>query len=175
MIKVVIFISGGILPVLSLSLTPSIVSAFIFNNSIYGIYLILLSLFSLIVSLLIRKIVTPVRQLTTIQGFGAVGLSWFLISFYGTIPYVLSGIELSYINIFFETVSGLTTTGSTILTDISSVDKSLLVWRSTTQWLGGMGIIVLTITILPLLGTGGINLFKAESPGPSADRLNSKI
>lgn len=175
MIKVVIFISGGILPVLSFALTPSIVSAFIFNNSIYGIYLILLSLFSLIVSLIIRKIVTPVRQLTTIQGFGAVGLSWFLISFYGTIPYVLSGIELSYINIYFETVSGLTTTGSTILTDISSVDKSLLVWRSTTQWLGGMGIIVLTITILPLLGTGGINLFKAESPGPSADRLTPKF
>ena len=82
---------------------------------------------------------------------------------------------MTYIDILFETISGLTTTGSSILTDIESVDKSLLIWRSTTQWLGGMGIIVLTITILPLLGSGGINLFKAESPGPSADRLTPRF
>jgi trk system potassium uptake protein TrkH len=113
--------------------------------------------------------------LTTIQGFGAVGLSWIFMSFFGTVPYLLSGIDLSYINILFETVSGLTTTGSSILIDINSVDKSLLIWRSTTQWLGGMGVIVLTITVLPLLGSGGINLFKAESPGPSADRLTPKF
>jgi trk system potassium uptake protein TrkH len=106
---------------------------------------------------------------------GAVGLSWIFMSLFGTIPYVLSGIDLSYTNIFFETVSGLTTTGSSILTDIEAVDKSLLIWRSTTQWLGGMGVIVLTITVLPLLGSGGINLFKAESPGPSADRLTPKF
>jgi len=134
-----------------------------------------LALLTISISYLIRKFVLPTRQLTTIQGFGAVGLSWIFISLFGTIPYVLSGIDLGYTNIFFETVSGLTTTGSSILTDIEAVDKSLLIWRSTTQWLGGMGVIVLTITILPLLGSGGINLFKAESPGPSADRLTPKF
>lgn len=95
--------------------------------------------------------------------------------FFGTIPYILSGINLSYVDIFFETVSGLTTTGSSILVNIEAVDKSLLMWRSTTQWIGGMGVIVLTITVLPLLGSGGINLFKAESPGPSADRLTPRF
>ena len=175
MIKVVVFISGGILPVLALATIPTIFYAFMQSNMEYAISLIVLALLTISISYLIRKFVLPTRQLTTIQGFGAVGLSWIFISLFGTIPYVLSGIDLGYTNIFFETVSGLTTTGSSILTDIEAVDKSLLIWRSTTQWLGGMGVIVLTITILPLLGSGGINLFKAESPGPSADRLTPKF
>jgi len=141
----------------------------------FAISLVVLALVTISISYLIRKFVLPTRQLTTIQGFGAVGLSWIFMSLFGSIPYILSGIDLSYTNIFFETVSGLTTTGSSILTDIEAVDKSLLIWRSTTQWLGGMGVIVLTITVLPLLGSGGINLFKAESPGPSADRLTPKF
>ena len=175
MIKVVVFISGGILPVLALATIPTMFHAFMQRDVEFAISLIVLALVTISISYLIRKFVLPTRQLTTIQGFGAVGLSWILMSLFGTIPYILSGIDLSYTNIFFETVSGLTTTGSSILTDIEAVDKSLLIWRSTTQWLGGMGVIVLTITVLPLLGSGGINLFKAESPGPSADRLTPKF
>ena len=175
MIKVVVFISGGILPVLALATIPTITYAFIQENMEYAFSLIALALITFFLSFLIRKFVLPTRQLTTIQGFGAVGLSWIFMSLFGTVPYLLSGIDLSFVNILFETVSGLTTTGSSILNDINSVDKSLLIWRSTTQWLGGMGVIVLTITVLPLLGSGGINLFKAESPGPSADRLTPKF
>ena len=175
MIKVVVFISGGILPVLALATIPTIIYGFMQSNIEFATSLIVLALLTILISYLIRKFVLPTRQLTTIQGFGAVGLSWIFMSLFGTIPYILSGIDLSYTNIFFETVSGLTTTGSSILTDIEAVDKSLLIWRSTTQWLGGMGVIVLTITVLPLLGSGGINLFKAESPGPSADRLTPKF
>ena len=175
MIKVVVFISGGILPVLALATIPTITYAFIQENMEYAVSLIALALITFFLSFLIRKFVLPTRQLTTIQGFGAVGLSWIFMSLFGTVPYLLSGIDLSFVNILFETVSGLTTTGSSILNDINSVDKSLLIWRSTTQWLGGMGVIVLTITVLPLLGSGGINLFKAESPGPSADRLTPKF
>mgnify|MGYP001342965459 FL=1 len=175
MIKVVVFISGGILPVLALATIPTMFHAFMQRDVGFAISLIVLALVTISISYLIRKFVLPTRQLTTIQGFGAVGLSWIFMSLFGTIPYILSGIDLSYTNIFFETVSGLTTTGSSILIDIEAVDKSLLIWRSTTQWLGGMGEIVLTITILPLLGSGGINLFKAESPGPSADRLTPKF
>ena len=175
MIKVVVFISGGILPVLALATIPTIIYGFMQSNLEFATSLIVLALITISISYLIRKFVLPTRQLTTIQGFGAVGLSWIFMSLFGTIPYILSGIDLSYTNIFFETVSGLTTTGSSILTDIEAVDKSLLIWRSTTQWLGGMGVIVLTITVLPLLGSGGINLFKAESPGPSADRLTPKF
>src|SRR5210317_823665 len=175
MIKVVVFISGGILPVLALATIPTIIYGFMQSNIAFATSLIVLALLTISISYLIRKFVLPTRQLTTIQGFGAVGLSWIFMSLFGTIPYVLSGIDLSYTNIFFETVSGLTTTGSSILTDIEAVDKSLLIWRSTTQWLGGMGVIVLTITVLPLLGSGGINLFKAESPGPTADRLTPRF
>ena len=175
MIKVVVFISGGILPVLALATIPTIIYGFMQSNIEFATSLIVLALITISISYLIRKFVLPTRQLTTIQGFGAVGLSWIFMSLFGTIPYILSGIDLSYTNIFFETVSGLTTTGSSILTDVEAVDKSLLIWRSTTQWLGGMGVIVLTITVLPLLGSGGINLFKAESPGPSADRLTPKF
>ena len=175
MIKVVVFISGGILPVLALATIPTMFHAFMQRDVEFAISLVVLALVTISISYLIRKFVLPTRQLTTIQGFGAVGLSWIFMSLFGSIPYILSGIDLSYTNIFFETVSGLTTTGSSILTDIEAVDKSLLIWRSTTQWLGGMGVIVLTITILPLLGSGGINLFKAESPGPSADRLTPKF
>lgn len=98
-----------------------------------------------------------------------------LISIYGTIPYLFANVKLSFTDILFETVSGFTTTGASILTNIESINSSLLLWRSTTQWLGGMGIIVLTITVLPLLGSGGINLFKAESPGPTADRLTPRF
>ena len=149
MIKVVVFISGGILPVLALATIPTMFHAFMQRDVGFAISLIVLALVTISISYLIRKFVLPTRQLTTIQGFGAVGLSWIFMSLFGTIPYILSGIDLSYTNIFFETVSGLTTTGSSILTDIEAVDKSLLIWRSTTQWLGGMGVIVLTITILP--------------------------
>lgn len=175
MLKIILFISGGLFPIFSLSLLPTLIHTVIEKNYSFSIQLLIYIAVLLILHRVIKKYILPSRQLNTVQGFGAVGISWFLISIYASIPYLFSGINLTYIDILFETISGLTTTGSSILTDIESVDKSLLIWRSTTQWLGGMGIIVLTITILPLLGSGGINLFKAESPGPSADRLTPRF
>ena len=175
MLKIILFISGGVFPIFSLSLLPTLIHTVIEKNYSFAVQLIIYIAVLMILHRVIKKYIVPSRQLNTIQGFGAVGMSWFLISIYASIPYLFSGINLTYIDILFETISGLTTTGSSILTDIERVDKSLLIWRSTTQWLGGMGIIVLTITILPLLGSGGINLFKAESPGPSADRLTPKF
>ena len=175
MLKIILFISGGVFPIFSLSLLPTLIHTVIEKNYSFAVQLIIYIAVLMILHRVIKKFIFPSRQLNTIQGFGAVGMSWFLISIYASIPYLFSGINLTYIDILFETISGLTTTGSSILTDIESVDKSLLIWRSTTQWLGGMGIIVLTITILPLLGSGGINLFKAESPGPSADRLTPRF
>ena len=175
MFKIILFISGGLLPALGISLVPSMIHAYLNERPDYANSLLFLLLLSFLFSYLIRKYISPARQLNTIQGFGSVGLSWILLSLFSTLPYVFSNINLSYIDILFETISGLTTTGSSIITNVESVDKSLLIWRSTTQWLGGMGIIVLTITVLPLIGSGGINLFKAESPGPSADRLTPKF
>lgn len=109
------------------------------------------------------------------DGFFLVTVSWLAAAAIGATPFVLSGVIPSYTDAFFETMSGFTTTGATILTQIEALPYSLLFWRSLTHWLGGMGIIVLTVAILPLLGVGGFQLMKAEAPGPSVDRLTPKI
>lgn len=114
-------------------------------------------------------------ELSTRSGFFLVTLSWLSAAAVGAVPFVISGSIPAYTDAFFETMSGFTTTGATILTDIEALPKSILFWRSLTHWLGGMGIIVLTVAILPLLGVGGLQLMRAEAPGPSVDRLTPKI
>ena len=109
------------------------------------------------------------------EGYLIVALGWISMTLVGTLPYVLSGAIPDYTNAYFETISGLTTTGSSILNDIESLPKGVLFWRSMTQWIGGMGIIVLTIAILPLLGVGGMELFASESPGPTKDKIHPRI
>ena len=109
------------------------------------------------------------------EGYLIVTLGWLTLSFTGMLPYLLSGAIPGISNAFFETISGYSTTGSSILTDIETMPKGILFWRSATHWIGGMGIIVLTIAILPLLGIGGMQLFMAEAPGPSADKLHPRI
>jgi len=93
----------------------------------------------------------------------------------GTLPYLFSESIPSFTNAFFETMSGYTTTGASILNEIEIIPKGVLFWRSLTHWIGGMGIIVLAVAILPLLGIGGMQLFAAEAPGPSADKLHPRI
>jgi len=108
------------------------------------------------------------------DGFVVVSLGWILCSTFGALPYVLAGV-LGPVDALFESTAGFTTTGSTVLADIEAVPRSLLLWRSITQWLGGMGIIVFALAILPVLGIGGMQLFKAEIPGPTADKLRPRI
>ena len=109
------------------------------------------------------------------DGYIIVVLGWLFMTIFGSLPYIISGSIPTITNAFFETMSGFTTTGSTILNDIESLPKSILFWRSMTQWIGGMGIIVLTIAILPLLGIGGMELFIAEAPGPTKDKIHPRI
>lgn len=109
------------------------------------------------------------------EGFAIVTFSWILFAALGSLPFFISGSIQSYTDAFFETMSGFTTTGASILTDIEILPKSILFWRSFTHWLGGMGIIVLTIAILPFLGIGGMQLFKAEVPGLVVDKLTPRI
>lgn len=109
------------------------------------------------------------------EGYLIVTLGWLTLSFTGMLPYLFSGAIPNITNAFFETLSGYSTTGSSILTDIEAMPKGILFWRSATHWIGGMGIIVLTVAILPLLGIGGMQLFMAEAPGPSADKLHPRI
>ncbi len=111
----------------------------------------------------------------TREGFAVVTFGWSFYAVFGSLPFLLSGAIPAPIDAIFETMSGFTTTGSTILTEIESLPESILLWRALTQWLGGMGIIVLSLAILPMLGVGGMQLFRAEAPGPTADRLKPRI
>lgn len=109
------------------------------------------------------------------EGYIIVTLTWLITSFFGALPFYLGGAIPSFTDAFFETMSGFTTTGSSILTDIESMSKDLLYWRSLTHWMGGMGIIVLSVAILPILGIGGMQLFMAEMPGVTYDKLHPRI
>ena len=103
------------------------------------------------------------RKLNLQQAFLLTTLSWLSIAIFGCIPFLLSNLNLSYVDAFFESMSGITTTGSTIITNLDAAPKSVLIWRSILQWLGGIGIIVMAITILPLLNIGGMQLFRMEN------------
>jgi len=109
------------------------------------------------------------------EGYVVVSLVWIVFSAFGCLPFILSGHISSIPNAFFETMSGFTTTGASVLNDIESLPHGLLLWRSMTQWLGGMGIIVLSLAILPVLGIGGNQLFSAEVPGPTPDKISPKV
>lgn len=115
------------------------------------------------------------KEIKKREGYIVVTFGWLFMSLSGMLPYLVTDTIPSVTDAFFETISGYTTTGATILTEIESLPKGILFWRSTTHWIGGMGIIVLAIAILPLLGIGGMQLFAAEAPGPSADKLHPRI
>ena len=113
--------------------------------------------------------------ITQREGMAIVAIAWTAIGLTGALPFYLGIENCSFVDAFFESVSGATTTGASILTDIESVSKGLLFWRSFIQWLGGMGIIVLSVAILPFLGVGGMQLYKAEVPSPVPDKLKPRI
>mgnify|MGYP000623036601 FL=1 len=110
-------------------------------------------------------------NLYTREGFVAVALSWIIMSIFGAIPFVLTGDIPFYVDALFETISGFTTTGSSILTDVESISKASLFCRSFSHWIGGMGVFVFIMAILPMMGGSTLNLMKAESPGPSVSKL----
>lgn len=116
-----------------------------------------------------RKPASP--SLYTREGFVTVALSWIAMSIFGALPFVWSGDIPSYIDALFETISGFTTTGASILTDVETLSRTNLFWRSFTHWIGGMGVFVFIMAILPLMGGSTMNLMKAESPGPSVSKL----
>jgi len=116
-----------------------------------------------------------VETISQREGMAIVAIGWTTVGLFGSLPFYLEG-ELNYfVDAFFESVSGFTTTGASVLTNIEGVSKGLLFWRSLIQWLGGMGIIVLSVAILPFLGVGGMQLFKAEVPSPVPDKLKPRI
>ena len=109
------------------------------------------------------------------EGYFIVVAGWLAMVSFSMLPYLLAGTVTTVTDAFFETMSGMTTTGASILTDIEIVPRGILYWRSLTQWIGGMGIIVLTVALFPLLGIGGVELFGAEAPGPTSDKIHPRI
>ncbi len=109
------------------------------------------------------------------EAYIIVSAVWAVFSLFGALPFYISGYIPDFTDAFFETISGFTTTGASILNDIESLPEGLLFWRSLTQWLGGMGIIVLSLALLPVFGIGGMQLFAAEVPGPTADKIHPRV
>ncbi len=140
-----------------------------FNLFLAGISTLLLGVFLMVPTRDHKKIMDKR------EGYVVVTFGWLIMAFTGCLPYVFTGTISDFTSAFLETMSGYTTTGATILNDIEIVPKGVLFWRSMTHWIGGMGIIVLAIAILPLLGIGGMQLFAAEAPGPSGDKLHPRI
>ena len=125
-------------------------------------------------SALWRRTVTP-KQIRVLDVFSAVTLTWVVIAVVGAVPYVVTGHFERWDDALFESISGFTTTGATVTPDIESTTRGLLFWRSTTQWMGGMGVIVLVVAVLPTVGSGGMSLMQAEAPGPTGERLTPRV
>lgn len=115
------------------------------------------------------------KELTRRDGFGIVAFGWLAAAVYGAMPFIFSGVILSPVSAIFETMSGFTTTGASVLSDLESVPNGIIFWRALTHWFGGMGVLVLVVAILPFLGVGGMQIYRAEIPGPSKDRLTPRI
>lgn len=128
-----------------------------------------------VVGLIGTRIKIRHKQMHRREGYLAVASAWLMLALLGALPYVFTGTIPNYIDALFETISGMTTTGSTVLTEIEHLPRSVLFWRSLTQWMGGMGVLVLFVALMPKMGAGAVQLMRAESPGPIKSKLVPKV
>ena len=173
--RLIFYILGWVLLIEGLCMQLSTIVGLIYKESSFIYFLITGAVIALLgTTLVIKKPKNPTMHLK--DGFASTALSWIILSFAGAIPLYLSKTIPSFINAFFETVSGFTTTGATILTDIESLDRCMLFWRSFSHFLGGMGVVVFLLAVIPKLGGNqSINLMKAESTGPSVGKSMPKL
>lgn len=163
-------VSFAMFPSLAIAIYDSSYDEFPFALSIFTGFIISISLYRYANFKLSGKTSLGIRDGVCITGF-----SWIIASLIGALPYWFSGAASGYTDAFFETMSGFTTTGATIITDIEALPRGILLWRSLTHWIGGMGIIVLSLAILPFLGIGGMEMYKAEVPGISAEKIAPRL
>ncbi len=174
--SVVLNVVGTLIIITGFLMALAIPFSFYYNDGMQGVF-INATVITLITGVITKYLTRKKKddEVKKREGYLIVALGWTAMIICSAIPYLLSGTFSSVTNAFFETVSGLTTTGSSILNNIEQMPASILFWRSMTQWIGGMGIIVLTIAILPLLGVGGMELFASEAPGPTKDKIHPRI
>ena len=175
--SVIVYVIGTLLLLNGLLMLSCVPFAVYYDDQNHINTFLLCSLITISFGFLLRFLTKDEKnaEIKKRDGYLIVVSGWLCMTFFGTLPYLLTESIPSFTDAFFETMSGFTTTGSTILDEIESIPKSILFWRSMTQWIGGMGIIVLTIAILPLLGIGGMELFVAEAPGPTKDKIHPRI
>lgn len=168
--SIVLYILGCVLKFESAFLVLPIFVGLIYKEDSSLSYL-LVALICLGLGLLLTRKKPKSPNLYTREGFVTVALSWIVMSIFGALPFVLTEDIPSYVDALFETISGFTTTGASILSEVETLTKASLFWRSFTHWIGGMGVFVFIMAILPLMGGSTMNLMKAESPGPSVSKL----
>lgn len=172
--SIVFYIIGWILNFEAAFMVLPTVVALIYRESEVWCFLATMAVCLMVGMLLVRR--KPKNQIFYVaESFVAVSLSWVLLSVMGAVPFVLSGYIPNPIDALFETVSGFTTTGASILSNVEQLPKCLLFWRSFTHWIGGMGVLVFLLSVLPMVGGSHMNLMKAESPGPIVSRLVPKV
>ena len=180
--RAVLFVLGNLLLILAIAMVLPLVGALIINEGNqyekYEVVTFLQTIIgSIVVGLLFRhRYKSYANSVGVREGFAIVSFAWILLSVVGMLPYLLIGVTDSIVDAFFETMSGFTTTGATIFPKVEVIPAGLQLWRHMTQWLGGMGIVVLSVALLPMLGVGGYRMLKAETPGGVAyERDSAKI
>lgn len=169
-ISMVIYILGWILNFEAAMMFLPLIAAVVYGEFSGWAFVVTMLLCAVIGILMVRK--SPKNRVFYVrEGFVAVALGWIVLSFFGALPFVFCGCIPNIIDAVFETVSGFTTTGASILTDVEALPKCMLFWRSFTHWIGGMGVLVFVLAILPMAGGSHLSLMKAESPGPSVSKL----
>lgn len=177
-IRTILYIIGGLLCAVGATLSLPIACSLYYGDD--GLAPLLVTLAAMLccgtlLMLCFRRHLSREAPLNHREGAATVAVAWISAGLFGALPYIVAGTFPSVTDAVFESVSGFTTTGSSVLSDIEIVPPGLLMWRAMTHWLGGMGIIVLSLAILPYLGTGGMQLYRAEVPGPSPDKLTPRL
>ena len=167
-------ILGWILIFEALFFLVPIITAVVYGEAVLADFLISAGLCLICGGLLIMK-KPENKALYSREGYVIVSLSWIVLSLFGALPFYISGVIPNFVDALFETVSGFTTTGATVLGEVETLPRAILIWRSFTHWVGGMGVLVFIMAFVPLSGGQNMHIMKAESPGPSVSKLVPRV